>query len=45
MVFSQIALVMGNGLLNEVLEANLTDPKPTPDATTYVNTLPQQTGC
>jgi len=29
-----IALVMGNGLLNEVLEANLVDPKPTPDATT-----------
>lgn len=29
-----IALVMGNGVLNEVLEANLTDPKPSPDATT-----------
>ena len=34
----QIALVMGNGVLNEVLEANLTDPKPSPDATTYTLT-------
>ena len=31
---SQIALVMGNGLLNEVLEANLTDAKPAPDSPT-----------
>lgn len=32
----QIARVMGNALLNEVLEANLTDAKITPDASTYV---------
>lgn len=31
-----IALVMGNGLLNEVLEANLMDPKPSPDSPTEV---------
>ena len=31
---SQIALVMGNGLLNEVLEANLIDTKPAPDSPT-----------
>ena len=29
----QIALVMGNGVLNEVLEANITDLKPTPEST------------
>lgn len=32
----QIARVMGNALLNEVLEANLTDTKISPDASTYV---------
>ncbi len=36
---SQIALVMGNGLLNEVLEANLTDPKPSPDTPLYAPRL------
>ena len=33
---NQIARVMGNALLNEVLEANVTDTKITPDASTYV---------
>ena len=32
----QIARVMGNALLNEVLEANMTDTKITPDVSTYV---------
>jgi Arf-GAP/SH3 domain/ANK repeat/PH domain-containing protein len=31
-----IALVMGNGLLNEVLEANLMESKPAPDCSTLV---------
>jgi Arf-GAP/SH3 domain/ANK repeat/PH domain-containing protein len=31
-----IALVMGNGLLNEVLEANLMESKPAPDCSTEV---------
>ena len=35
-VFLQIALVMGNGLLNEVLEANLMESKPAPDCSTLV---------
>lgn len=35
-VFVQIALVMGNGVLNEVLEASVTDPKPTPESTLWV---------
>ena len=36
LTFFQIALVMGNGLLNEVLEANLMESKPAPDCSTLV---------
>ena len=33
MVCVQIALFMGNDILNEVLEANVTDIKPLPEST------------